>query len=768
MLKTLLLKTLFISSCCYVISFAAFAQNPLINQEVEDKVTALMAKMTLEEKIGQLNQHSGSWDLTGPLPSGDNIAAQRAELLKSGRVGSLLNVTGVEATYQAQKLVVEHSRLGIPLLFGLDVVHGFKTIFPIPLTESNSWDLKAIESASRVAAIEASASGVNWTFAPMVDVGRDPRWGRVMEGAGEDPYLVSQISLARMKGFQTDDLSSKDSIMATAKHLAGYAFSEAGRDYNTVDFGRNTLLNVVLPPFELLAKEGVGTVMNAFNDLNGIPANADYYLQRKLLKDSWGFGGFIISDWGSIRQMINQGYSRDLKQAAYQSIMSGNDMDMESEAYQRHLKGMIESGAVPIELVDEAVRRVLRMKFHLGLFDDPYRYSNLEREATSLYTQEHLDIARNVAKRSIVLLNNDADRLPISNDIKRIAVVGHLAADKDSPIGNWRAKATSDSAVSLLEGIQNRFRNDEVVTYDEGYTLSTDNASFPMKLIYPEDDGSGFASAIENAKKADVVVMAVGEKALQSGEGRSLSHPKLIGRQVELFKKLKAVNNNIIVVLMAGRPIIDPELYENADTLLNAGHLGSQAGNAIADVLFGDYNPSGKLTMTIPRAVGQIPIYYNYKNPSRPSTGPGDKGTIFWSQFNDVDNSPQYVFGHGLSYTSFKYSNLKISKNTMKLNENVTVSVDVKNTGDIDGEEVVQLYIRDRFASTMRPVKELKGFEKVMIDSQETKTIEFKIDWQTLAFYGADETFKAEPGMFDIMVGTNSSQLQTVQLELKR
>lgn len=744
------------------------AQNPLIETEIENKVDSLLSIMTIEEKIGQLNQHNGSWDLTGPIPEDNDYVAQRAALLKNGGVGSLLNVAGAEATYQAQKLAVENSRLGIPLLFGLDVIHGYKTIFPIPLAESNSWDLDAIEKATRVAAIEATAAGVNWTFGPMVDVGRDPRWGRIMEGAGEDPYLVSQISLARMKGFQTENLASDNSMMATAKHLAGYGFSESGRDYNTVDFSRNTLLNIVLPPFEALTKAGVGTVMNSFNDLNGIPANGDHYLQRTILKELWDFEGFIISDWGSIRQMINHGYSKDLKQAAYHSITSGNDMDMESEAYQRHLKDLIEEGEVDISIVDEAVRRILRMKYQLGLFEDPYRYSDPKREIELMYTSDHLSVARDVAKRSIVLMNNEHGLLPISKNSNKIAVIGHLAADKDTPLGNWRARADWDSAVSLLEGIQNAVGANVEVTYNEGYTMSADNGNFAAGLVYPEDDGSGFESAINNASNADVVIMVVGEKALQSGEGRSLSNPKLIGRQLELFKKLKKVNNNIVVVLMAGRPIIEPDLYDNAHTLLNTGHLGSEAGNAIADVLFGDYNPSGKLTMTIPRAVGQIPIYYNFKNPGRPTTGPGDAGSIFWSHFNDIDNSPQFVFGYGLSYSSFEYKNFMMSAKSMRMQETVEVSVDVTNTSDLAGEEVVQFYIRDHYASAMRPMKELKGFKKVKLLAGETKTVTFIVNWETLAFYGADEVFKAEPGMFDFMIGANSRDVEVQEFELTR
>ncbi|RNC85639.1 MAG: beta-glucosidase BglX [Balneola sp.] len=762
-------KTLSLTCTLLVtLSISANAQNKLIDPVIEQKVDSVLALMTLQEKVGQLNQHNGSWDVTGPIPEDNDYVAERARLLMNGGVGSMLNVVGAEATYEAQKLAVENSRLGIPLIFGFDVIHGYKTIFPIPLGESASWDLDAIELSARTAAIEASGAGINWTFAPMVDVGRDPRWGRVMEGAGEDPYLGTQIALARMHGFQTDDLSSYNSIMATAKHFAGYGFSEAGRDYNTVDFGRNTLHNIVLPPFEALAKAGIGSVMNSFNDLNGIPANGDYYLQRTILKETWGFGGFIISDWGSIRQMINHGYSKDLKQSAYHAITSGNDMDMESEAYQRHLFELVESGEVDTEILDEAVRRVLRMKFHLGLFDDPYKYSNSEREARVTYTDEHRAIARDVAKRSIVLLKNDNQILPLSKTTSRIAVIGNLAADKDTPLGNWRGRGESDSAVSLLEGIQNAVGSNVEVTYDEGYTLARDNGSFARALVYPEDDGSGFASAIENARRADIVVMAVGEEGLQSGEGRSLTDISLKGRQLELFKELKAVNDNIVVVLMAGRPMIEPDLYEGSHTLLNTWHLGTEAGNAIADVLFGDYNPSGKLPMTIPRALGQIPIYYNFRNPGRPSTGPGDDGAVFWSHFNDEVNSPQFSFGYGLSYTTFEYTNFELSANSMSMDEEVEVSVNVTNTGDVAGEEVVQMYIRDHYASAMRPMKELKGFDKVMLDAGETKTITFTIDWETLAFYGADEKFKVEPGMFSIMVGTNSDELQGLELELTR
>lgn len=742
------------------------AQVNLIDPEIEQKVSDLLSQMTLEEKVGQLNQHNGSWDVTGPIPENNEYVAERARLLKGGGVGSLLNVVGAEATLAAQKLAVENSRLGIPLVFGYDVVHGFKTIFPIPLGESASWDLEAIERSARIAAIEASAAGINWTFAPMVDVGRDPRWGRVMEGAGEDPYLGSEIARARVRGFQTDDLSADNSIMATAKHFAGYGFSESGRDYNTVDFGTRTLFNIVLPPFEAAVEEGVGTIMNSFNDLNGIPANGDTFLQRTVLKERWGFDGFVISDWGSIRQMINHGFSKDLEQSAVHAIASGNDMDMESEAYQRHLVDLVNDGTVDEALVDQAVRRILRMKFQLGLFDDPYQYSDPEREAELIFTEEHRAIARDVAKRSIVLLNNEEDLLPISKTISKIAVIGHLAAEKDAPLGNWRAQGDNSTTVSLLDGIGNAVGSNVEVEYQEGYTLAPNNGSFSRALEFPEDDGSGFDAAIAAAAGADVVIMAIGEEALQTGEGRSVVDVSLQGRQMELFNLVKEANENVVVVLMAGRPIIEPELYENASTLLNTWHLGSEAGNAIADVIFGDYNPSGKLPMSVPRAVGQIPVYYNFLNPGRPSTGPGDDGAVFWSHFNDVENSPQYPFGYGLSYTNFEFSAPKLSAGTMNMDGTMQVSVEVTNTGDVAGEEVVQMYIRDHFASVMRPVKELRGFDKIMFDAGETKTVTFDVNWKTLGFYGQDQTFRAEPGMFSIMIGGSSDNVQSVDFEL--
>jgi len=742
------------------------AQNQLLKPEIEAKVDSVLSLMTLAEKVGQLNQHNGAWEFTGPVPEGD-YQQERFELLKNGGVGSMLNVTGAEATRAAQEIVMEHSRLKIPLIFGYDVIHGYKTMFPIPLAEAASWDLAAIEKSARISAIEASAAGINWTFAPMMDLSRDPRWGRGMEGAGEDPYLSALVSVARVKGFQTNDLSTYNSIAATAKHLAAYGFAEAGKDYNTTEISNNTLLNMVLPPFKAVNDAGVASMMNSFNDMWAIPTTASHYLQRELLKDDWGFNGIILSDWGSIREMIPHGYSEDLEMAAKQAILAGNDIDMESEAYQRHLVALVEAGEVPISVVDEAVSRMLRMKFLLGVFDDPYRYSNEKREKELTYTKEHRMAARDVAKKSIVLLKNESNLLPLNPNKKAtIAVIGKLANDKDTPIGSWRGRAEANSAVSLLEGIKAAVGKNVTVNYAPGYVLAVGDRTFIHELQFGDDDGSGFDEAISIAKSADYVIMALGEEGFQTGEGRSQVDVSLKGRQVELMNKILAVNKNTAIVLMNGRAIVEPELYDNPKAVVEAWHLGTEAGHAIGDVLFGRYNPAAKMPMTIPRHAGQIPIYYNHKNTGRPSTGPNDAGLVFWSHFTDESNDPRFPFGFGLSYTTFTYSDMKLSAASMGMDDEVTLSVKLTNSGKMDGEEVVQFYIKDHFGSTIRPVKELKGFQKVMLKAGESKTISFKINAETLAFYGADHTFKAEKGAFTFMVGTNSDEVQELPFML--
>ncbi len=737
---------------------------PLLDSRVEERVDSLLALMTLEEKIGQLNQYSGNEEMTGPgEKSGSNAA--RYEMIKSGMVGSMLNVVSAASTRQAQELAVNNSRLGIPMIFAYDVIHGFQTMFPIPLGETASWDPNTWRLSARVAAREAAAAGLHWTFAPMIDIGRDARWGRVMEGAGEDPFLGAAAARARVQGFQGNNLSSTSTIAACAKHFAAYGFAEAGKDYNTVDISDHTLHNIVLPPFKAAKEAGVATFMNAFNEIGGIPATASTYLQRDLLKGEWDFKGFVVSDWGSIIEMVDHGVGADTSDVAELAIKAGSDMDMESLAYESSLLDLVKEGKVPETLIDDAVRRILRVKFLLGIMDDPYKYCSEEREKTEIYTADNRAIARDVARKSIVLLKNENQLLPLNKEGQTIAVIGPLAADKDSPLGSWRAKAITNSAVSLLEGIQKAVSNDRNVTYAKGCDLAVGDRSFVNELTINENDRSGFATAVNLARRADVVVMALGEDSWQSGEGRSQVDISLAGVQQELLEAVYAANKNIVVVLMNGRPLEITWMDENVPAIVEAWHLGSEAGNAIADVLFDDYNPSGKLPMTFPRHVGQSPIYYNHKNTGRPR--PKEKDQVFWSHYTDAPNTPLYPFGYGLSYTTFEYSPLQLSSHTMTMDGNIDVSVKVTNTGDRDGEEVVQLYLRDLVGSVTRPVKELKGFEKVMINAGETETITFRLSPKDLEFYNINKEWVAEPGKFKVFVGGSSESVQEAEFELK-
>ncbi len=757
--------TLFYIALVVSQSQAIFAQIKLIQPEIEEKVTVLMNQMTLEEKIGQLNLHNGSWDVTGPVPQGEYQQA-RYNLLKNGGVGSMLNVIGVEATMAAQKIAIENSRLGIPLMFGYDVVHGYKTMFPVPIAELASFDTEIMMETAKIQAIEAAAGGINWTFAPMIDVGRDPRWGRVMEGTSEDPYLLSEFARAKIRGFQGVDLSETGTIAATVKHFAGYAFAESGRDYNTAELSRNTLLNVVLPPFKAAVQEGVASVMNSFNDVNGIPATGDEYLQRTQLKENWKFDGFVVSDWGSMREMIAHGYAPDLKTATEMAIEAGSDMDMESEGYQQYLQDLVDSGKVDISLVDDAVRRVLRVKFHLGLFDDPYLYNDLKREGELVYNEAHHAVALRAAQGSIVLVENKEQLLPLSKKRESIAVIGLLAQDKDSPLGNWRAQAIENSAVSVLEGIEAKLGKDTKVEFEAGYMLTEGNRSFPMELTFSVEDESGYQAAINLAEEHEQVILVVGEDAYQTGEGRSQMDIGLAENQKRLVEKILEVNDEVVVIIMSGRPIIASWLYEKSEAILYSWHLGTEAGHAIADVVFGDYNPSGRLPMSVPLSHGQIPVYYNHKSTGRPVPGAGDASTVFWSHYTDGPNAPQYPFGYGLSYSTFEYGQPIISDTLMNSGESLLVQIDVTNTSDVDGEEVVQWYIHDHFANAARPIKELKYFEKEIIKAGETKTFNFEISTEKLKYYDHNEEYVAEPGSFSVMVGPNSSQLQSLDFHL--
>ena len=724
--------------------------------DIDTKVESLLKKMTLDEKVGQMNQYSSFWEVTGPVPQ-DGGAKEKYDHLKSGLVGSMLSVRGAKNVREFQRVAVEESRLGIPLIFGLDVIHGHKTLAPIPLAEAASWDLAAIEKSARVAATEASAVGINWTFAPMVDISRDARWGRVMEGAGEDPYLGAKIAVARVKGFQGDDLAATNTIAACAKHFAGYGFGEAGREYNTVDISLSTLYNVVLPPFKAAAESNVRTFMNAFNTLNGTPATASSFLQRDILKDKWQFNGFIVSDWASGSELVMHGFATDSMQAAEFAVNAGSDMDMMSLIYVKHLKHLVESGKVDVAVVDDAVRRILRVKFELGLFDDPYRYCDEEREKTLIYHKDHHAAVLDMAKKSIVLLKNENGLLPVKKSQKKIAVIGALADDKTSPLGSWRIGSDDGTAVSVLEGLQQYTKS---VTYAKGADVTIGEVSFIRELNINETDKSGFPDAVNLAKKSDVVIMVLGEHGFHSGEARSRTKIGLPGVQQELLEAVFAVNKNIVLVLMNGRPLAIPWAAENIPAILETWQLGTQSGNAIAQVLFGDYNPSGKLPMTFPRSVGQIPIYYNHLNTGRPNP----EEMVFWSHYSDESNAPLYPFGFGLSYTTFEYSNLKIDATDSK---NIAVQVTVKNTGEFSGEEVAQLYIRDRVASEVRPVKELKGFSKFHLNPGESRSVAFTLTAKELGFYTSQGEFVVEPGTFDVMVGGNSQEGLTGSFELK-
>ncbi len=748
---------------CVIISFlvvlilSSCGQGSNSKDDIDMKVENLLSQMTLEEKVGQMNQYSGFWDVTGPAPA-EGDAKNKYEHLRKGWVGSVLNVSGVENVREMQKTVVENSRLGIPLVFGMDVIHGFKTLTPIPLAEAASWDLDAIETSARDAASEASSAGVNWTFAPMVDIYRDARWGRVMEGAGEDPYLGSKIGAARVKGFQGDDLADVNTIAACAKHFAAYGFVESGRDYNTVDIGSSTMYNVVLPPFKATVDAGVKTFMNSFNIVNGIPATGNAFLQRDILKGKWGFDGFVVSDWGSIAEMINHGYAKDLEDAAEKAANAGSDMDMESYAYVKYLVKLVNEGKVSEKNIDDAVRRILKVKFELGLFDDPYKYCNTERYNEQIYSPKHMEDALNMARKSIVLLKNEGALLPLKKEQKSIAVIGALADDKTSPLGSWRVSSDDYTAVSVIEAFKNQ---DVDFNFAKGADLLTDNkANFQIDLNINNTDKSSFSKAVELAKKSKVVVMVLGEHGFQSGEGRSRSKLGLPGVQQELLEEVYKVNKNIVLVLMNGRPLAIPWAAEHIPAIVEAWQLGTQSGTAITDVLFGIVNPSGKLPMTFPRNVGQCPIYYNQFNTGRPDPS----GSVFWSHYTDVSKKPLYPFGYGLSYTSFDYTNFQVDDSDMK---NVKVSVTVTNIGKREGEEVVQLYIWDKAAQVVRPVKELKGFEKIKLQPSEFSTVTFKLTDKELGYYNQSGEYVVDPGEFEIMVGGDSENLLKKSVVLK-
>lgn len=706
-------------------------------------ITELMAKMTLEEKIGQLSLLTSDWDSTGPT-----MRQGYQDDIRKGRIGSIFNAFTAKYTRELQRLAVEETRLKIPLLFGYDVIHGHRTIFPISLGEAASWDLQAIEKAARISATEASAEGIHWTFAPMVDIARDPRWGRISEGAGEDVYLGSRIAEARVHGFQGNDLKAVDTVLATAKHFAAYGAAQAGRDYGTVDISERTLRDVYLPPFKAAADAGAATFMTAFNEYDGIPASGNRYLLTDVLRDKWGFKGFVVTDYTSINEMVAHGYSKDLQQAGEQAINAGVDMDLQGAVFMEHLAKSVAEGKVDVARVDAAVKAIIEMKYRLGLFEDPYRYSDEAREKATVYRPDFLEAARDVARKSMVLLKNVNNALPLAASAKSIAVIGPLGDSKADMIGSWSAAGDRKTRpVTLLEGMQARAPKGQSVAYAKG-------ASYAF-----EDEGKtdGFADAIALAQKSDVIVAAMGERWDMTGEAASRTSLDLPGNQLALLKELKKTGKPIILVLMSGRPNSIEWADANVDAILEAWYPGTMGGHAIADVLYGDYNPSGKLPVTFPRNVGQVPLYYDMKSTGRP-IDPAKPDAKYVSRYLNTPNTPLYPFGYGLSYTSFTYSPVKLSRNSIKPGEALTASITVTNSGARDGAEVVQLYVRDLVGSVTRPVKELKGFRKIPLRKGESRTVSFILTDADLAFTRADMSWGAEPGDFKLWIGPSSAE----------
>jgi beta-glucosidase len=713
--------------------------------DVAQRVEALLRQMTLEEKTGQLNQLSGKEFSTGP--NSDTVRNIERDI-RSGKVGSMLNIKGAADTRRVQALALQ-SRLHIPLLFGLDVIHGYQTVFPVPLGEAASWDLEAIEESARIAAREASAAGIHWTFAPMVDIGRDPRWGRVMEGAGEDTYLGSRIAAARVRGFQGAKLGGVESVMATAKHFATYGAAIAGRDYNAVDMSDRQLMETYLPPFKAALDAGAATFMNAFNTLNGVPATGNSVLQRDILKGKWGFQGFVVSDWGSVREMVVHGYAADLPDAAAKAITAGSDMDMESNAYSSSLAALVNSGKVDLALVDDAVRRVLTKKFELGLFDDPYRFSDPARERAALNDPRHRQAARRIAAESMVLLKNENGALPIRRGVRSIAVIGPLADARRDLEGGWIVQSNAAKVASLVDAVREHAGPAARVSYAAGCDVACRGTE-------------GFDAALQAARAADVVVLAVGESWDMTGEAKSRANLGLPGRQGELFDALRAIGKTPVVVVMAGRPLIFENVAEQAPAILYAWLPGSEGGNAIADLLFGDVNPSAKLPMTFPRNMGQIPISYQQYQTGRPVQM--DANVVYKSGYIDSPNSPRYAFGHGLSYTTFAYRDLRVSSASMGQGDRITLSFTLANSGPVAGAEVVQLYLRDPVSSVVRPLKELKGFQRISLQPGQQQQLSFTIDRDTLAFYDRKLAWTAEPGKFELMVGSGSDDIRLRQM----
>ncbi len=720
---------------CYILIFTLLiiiypAHAFDLDQETELKIDKLIQSMTLEEKTGQMNQISHEWQ-----PGTVDVEAE----LKKGNIGSFLFVKDVNLRNHYQKLAVEQSRLGIPVIFGYDVIHGYRTIFPIPLGEAASWDLDLMEKTASIAAKEAKSVGIDWTFSPMVDIARDPRWGRIAEGAGEDTYLGALIVKAKVHGYQGDDLSASDTIAACLKHFAAYGAAQAGREYHTTDVPERILRNIYLPPFKAGVNAGAATLMSGFNDLNGVPATGNRFILTDILRDEWNFNGFVVSDWESVRELIPHGFAKDKAHAAILASTAGVDMDMASQSYYENIPGLVKEGKLSEDVVDEAVRRILRVKYALGLFDNPYIDTNLHKKV--ILAHEHRLIARQAVRESIVLVKNDDSLLPLDGTAKSIAIIGPLADNKPDLLGTWSVAANADDVVSVIDGLRQKFDKECEINYAKGCDIEGGSTD-------------GFSQAVETANKSEIVIMALGEGAMHSGEAHSRAELNLPGLQLQLLKEIQKTGKRVILLLFTGRPLTINWEMDNISTILIAWHPGIEGGNGIADVLAGDYNPSGKITATFPRHVGQIPLYYNMKNTGRPF----NQDVRYTSRYIDMPNAPLLPFGFGLSYTKFSYANLSIKNNKVKIPGSVAVSVDITNTGNYDGHEVVQMYIRDHVGSVTRPVKELKGFQRIFLKKGETKKVEFELNTSDLKFFGLDMEYTVEPGEFTVWIGTSSNE----------
>lgn len=765
------MKKLFILGLITISLISCHNEKKTVDSDMDTFIDGLLGKMTIEEKIGQLNLPS-----SGDITTGQAKSSNVAEKIKAGQVGGLFNIKGVEKIREVQRIAVEESRLKIPLLFGMDVIHGYETVFPIPLGLAATWNMQAIEQSAHIAATEASADGICWTFSPMVDISRDPRWGRVSEGNGEDPYLGGEIAKAMVHGYQGtgDSMFAKNNqIMACVKHYALYGASEAGRDYNTTDMSRIRMYNEYLYPYKAAIDAGVGSVMASFNEVDGVPATANKWLMTDVLRDQWGFGGFVVTDYTGISEMVAHGIG-DIKTVSARALDAGIDMDMVSEGFLKTLKQSLDEGKVTRAQIDKACRRILEAKYKLGLFRDPYKYCDIERAKKEIYTDENRAAARKIASESFVLLKNEKNILPLQKK-GTIAVIGPLANTSSNMPGTWSVAVNLDTSATLVEGLKVLAGDKARITYAKGSHLVSDAAYeeratlFGRSLHRDEEkrtDSQLLAEALSVARNADVIVAALGESSEMSGESSSRTDLDIPDVQKQLLKELLKTGKPVILVLFAGRPMTLTWEDKNVPAILNVWFGGTETAYAIGDILFGDVNPSGKLPVTFPKNVGQIPLFYNHKNTGRP-LGEGAWFQKFRSNYLDVDNEPLYPFGYGLGYSPFEYSDIRLSSNTLNTNGELTASVTIKNKGEYDGADVVQLYIRDVEGSVTRPVKELKGFEKVFIKAGETKTVEFKITADMLKFYNYDLNFVYEPGDFIVMIGPDSKNLKEVKFTLK-